>query len=206
MSILRAKALSICLLAALLPVAAGAQSNYAIRPGDTLRLEVLEDESLNRNLLVLPDGRIAVPMAGSIQAAGRSLSEVQRNIASALSGSFALQPTVYVDVMSLAERTPAAPKEPEPPVLVYVLGEAANPGRVEIEPGTTVLQLFAQVGGFTSFAAEKRIQLRRTEPKTGQETIYQLNYKAIQSGRSPNGLVQLQSGDVIMIPQRRLFE
>lgn len=173
--------------------------NYVIRPGDTLRIEVLEDETLNRSLLVLPDGRISMPMAGNIMAAGRSVGQVQRNITSALVSSFALQPTVFVSVSALSEQGIE-------PLTVYVLGEAANPGRVEIEPGTTVLQLFAQVGGFSSFAALKRIQLRRTDPATGTETIYGLNYKDIQNGRSSNGLVRLQEGDVIMVPQRRLFE
>ena len=43
-----------------------AQDGYRIRPGDTLRIEVLEDESLNRAALVAPDGRITLPLAGSV--------------------------------------------------------------------------------------------------------------------------------------------
>ncbi|EIE49055.1 sugar transporter [Salipiger aestuarii] len=202
MPIVRALIVSSLLAALAVAPAAAQQGNYAIRPGDTLRLEVLEDESLNRNLLVLPDGRVSVPMAGSIPAAGRTVSQVQRNIAAALADSFALAPTVYVGINALAE----IPEQVVEPMMVYVLGEAANPGLVEIRPETTVLQLFAQVGGFTNFAALKRIQLRRTDPRTGTETIYRLNYKDIQAGRSPNGLVRLVDGDVIMVPQRRLFE
>ncbi len=203
MSIVRALiVLSLAALALIAPAQAEAQGNYAIRPGDTLRLEVLEDDTLNRNLLVLPDGRVSVPLAGSIPAAGRTLSQVQRNIASALADSFALQPTVYVGISALAD----IPEREIEPMTVYVLGEAANPGRVEVDPGTTVLQLFAQVGGFSSFAALKRIQLRRVDPRTGTETIYKLNYEDIQAGRSPNGLVRLAPGDVVMVPQRRLFE
>ncbi|MBU2960051.1 polysaccharide export protein [Citreicella sp. C3M06] len=178
------------------------QGNYAIRPGDTLRVEVLEDESLNRNLLVLPDGRVSVPMAGPIPAAGRTVTEVQRSIATALAGSFALAPTVYVGINALAE----TPEQGFEPLTVYVLGEANAPGMIAVRPDTTVLQLFAQAGGFTNFAALKRIQLRRTDPATGTETIYKLNYKDIQAGRSPNGLVRLVDGDVIVVPQRRLFE
>lgn len=202
MPIFRALIVAIALsLAAFVPgtSAEAQQGNYAIRPGDTLRLEVLEDETLNRSLLVLPDGRISVPMAGNLMVAGRTLGQVERSIASALASSFALRPTVYVGISSLAEIL-------DEPAAVFVLGEANNPGRVTVEPETTVLQLFAQVGGFTSFAALKRIQLRRTDPQTGTETIYTLNFKEIQAGRSPNGLVQLQDGDVIMVPQRRLFE
>jgi len=52
-------------LAALMSVVLSAQialaQTYQIRPGDTLRIEVLEDASLNRTVLVAPDGRITIP-------------------------------------------------------------------------------------------------------------------------------------------------
>ena len=56
--------------------AAAAQSGYQIQPGDTLSVEVLEDPSLNRSVLVLPDGTISFPFAGSVRASGRSSSQV----------------------------------------------------------------------------------------------------------------------------------
>ena len=46
---------------------------YSIRPGDRLRIEVLEDDSLNRSVLVAPDGRISVPLVGTVVAGGRTL-------------------------------------------------------------------------------------------------------------------------------------
>jgi polysaccharide export outer membrane protein len=199
--------LALCLTLLALPAAAQ-DGAYRIQPGDVLRLEVLEDESLNRELLVLPDGRVSVPLAGAVQASGRSVSQVQRAITSALAGSFALEPTVYVGVSRLAVREPALPPEKEEPLrfTVYVLGEVKSPGRVEIEPGTTVLQFFAQMGGFSNFAATRRIQLRRTDPLTHVERIYPLNWRAIEAGQSRNGLTLLADGDVIVVPQRRLFE
>ena len=50
---------------------ANAQSVYKIRPGDTLNIEVLEDEGLNRNVLVLPDGTISFPLVGTVKARSR---------------------------------------------------------------------------------------------------------------------------------------
>ena len=46
------------IVALLFATAAFAQSGYQIRPGDTLQVEVLEDPSLNRSVLVLPDARL----------------------------------------------------------------------------------------------------------------------------------------------------
>jgi polysaccharide export outer membrane protein len=86
------------------------------------------------------------------------------------------------------------------------LGEASSPGKLTVDPGTTLLQAFAQMGGFTPFAATSRLQLRRTDPVTGRETVYSINYEAIESGTSRNGVATLLDGDVIIVPQRRLFE
>ena len=46
---------------------------------------------------------------------------------------------------------------------IYVMGQVATPGMVEVEPGTTLLQAIALAGGLDRFAATKRIQLRRTD-------------------------------------------
>ena len=76
---------------------------------------------------------------------------------------------------------------------------------IQVAPGTTVLQLFAQMGGFGRFAATARIQLRRVD-NAGVEQIYALDYEAIEAGRSPSGQTELEEGDVIVVPQRHLFE
>lgn len=180
---------------------------YQIRPGDTLRVEVLEDSSLNRTVLVAPDGRITIPTAGTIRAAGRSVEAVQETLTSRLAGNFASTPNVFVSLEALFEPRIVPPRQPAPPEMmtIYVLGEAASPGLLEVAPKTNVLQAFAVMGGFTNFAAVKRIQLRRIDAATGTQQIIPLNYKNIEAG-DRSGLTTLQEGDTIVIPQRRLFE
>ncbi len=182
--------------------AATAQDTYKVRPGDTLRIEVLEDGNLNRDTLVRPDGQISVPLAGSVAAGGRTIAQIQADLAAKLSGSFATPPNVFVTIGSLAERVVGTGVART--MSVYVIGESGTQGKVDIKPRTTLLQLFAQMGGFGPFAATKRIQLRRTA-KDGSETVYNYNYDAILAGGS-GGTTRLQDGDVIIIPQRRLFE
>ena len=184
-----------------------AQQAYSIRPGDVLRIEVLEDATLNRSVLVSPDGRINLPLAGSVQAAGNSIEAVQNALTAQLAPNFASAPSVFVSIEQLAERVLAGPSvaAAAPVINIYVLGEVGNPGKLEVSPGTTVLQLFAQVGGFAPFAATARIQLRRVDA-SGTEQIYALDYDAIEAGTNPNGRTTLLEGDVIVVPQRRLFE
>lgn len=179
---------------------AAAQDGYRLRPGDVLRIEVLEDAGLNRSVLIAPDGRITIPLAGAIPAGGRTVEQVQADLVARLAPNFAAPPTVFVSLERLVE--PREPREPTPPptIEVYVMGESANPGRIEVEENTTLLQAFAQMGGFTEFAATKRIQLRR-----GAQTFV-IDYTAIERGTSTAGDTVLQKGDVILVPQRRLFE
>ncbi|TNC74800.1 polysaccharide biosynthesis/export family protein [Rubellimicrobium roseum] len=187
---------------------AAAQEAYRIQPGDVLQIEVIEDPSLNRSTLVSPDGRITIPLAGGIQAGGRTVEQVQSDLTARLAPNFTAPPNVFVGIAQLAPdeiEPPAVPAE-EPTIDVYVVGEAAQSGKLTVEPGTTLLQFLAEMGGFSEFAATKRIQLRRTDPATGQETIYAIDYGAIEQGRSNAGSVTLAEGDVLVIPQRRLFE
>lgn len=192
-------------IAALIFAAPAAAQGYKIRAGDTLRIEVLEDSSLNRTVLVAPDGRISVPSAGSLRAAGQTVESVQNSLVQSLSGSFAAAPNVYVSIERLADRIPSSTSAAAATISVYVMGEANTPGKIEVAPGTNVLQMFAVMGGFTKFAATKRIQLRRTDPKTLTESVYNLNYPQIEAG-AQSSRATLMDGDVIVVPQRRLFE
>lgn len=181
---------------------------YALRPGDVISIEVLEDPGLNRTALVPPGGLINLPLAGSVQAQGRTVEQVQAEIAERLAPNFASAPNVFVGIQSIFEEEPIPPALPveEPTIDVFVIGEAGSAGRIELEPGATLLQAIAEMGGFTPFAATGRMQLRRTDPSTGRETVYAIDYAAIENGTSPNGTATLQDGDVIVVPQRRLFE
>ncbi len=185
---------------------ASAQGLYKIQPGDVLRIEVLEDQSLNRNALVLPDGTVSMPLAGSVSAGGKTLGNVQESIVSGLSSNFASPPSVFVTIQSLSGAPKASSGGRSSSFDVYIMGAVNKPGQSKIKSGTTMLQFLASSGGFTKFAAKKRVQLRRTDRKTGKTTVYGFNYKAIENGSSSAGPIVLQKGDVIVVPERRLFE
>jgi len=182
-----------------------AQSQYQIQPGDTLQIEVLEDPTLNRTVLVLPNGSVTFPFVGSVQAGGRTPGQVQGAISSGIASNFASQPTVFVGVQSLRARRPSTGGS-RSTIGIFILGEISSPGEKNVRRGTTVLQALASTGGFTKFAATKRILLRRTNSRTGEQSVSRINYKAIASGASGGKDVVLADGDVIIVPERRLFE
>lgn len=187
--------------------AAWAQTSYQIKPGDVLQIEVLEDPTLNRSALVLPDGSISFPLVGTVGAGGRTVEDVRGALVQGLGPNFAAPPTVFVSVGSLAvPRETAITPLIEETIAIYAIGEIATPGKREVEPGTTLLQFLAESGGFSRFAATKRIQLRRRDPVSGRENVYGFNYDAVERGSRIVGEMVLAEGDVVVVPERRLFE
>jgi polysaccharide biosynthesis/export protein len=200
------KQVFLTLLGIWIAAAAWAQDGYRIAPGDVLRIEVLEDSSLNREVLVLPDGSFNFPFAGTVRASGQTVGQVQSAVTQGIASNFAAPPNVFVNVRQVQPRAaatgPAAPRTIE----IYFLGEVNNSGPVAIPPGTTLLQALSRSGGFTNFAALRRIQLRRTDPVTGHQSVSEIDYRAISRGARLSQDIVLGHGDVILVPERRLFE
>lgn len=194
---------------AMAPVAF-AQGSYRIQPGDTLAISVIEDPNLNRSVLVRPDGGISLPIAGNIQAGGNSIGAVERLVTERLASGFSVRPTVSVALASVGPVANAvaqaqAQAAANTKVDVFFIGEVNGAGAQQVERNTTLLQAIAAAGGLTQFAADKRIQLRRTD-RTGHETIFLFNYDAVQNGAQITNNLVVQAGDVIVVPERRLFE
>ena len=195
--------LIVAIISLFVATAATAQGNYAIQPGDSLRVEVIEDSSLDRDVLVTPDGRFSFPFAGSVAAAGRTTEQVARAIASRLEPNFANTPNVYVAVRGIAPEDPE--EEASDTIDVFLLGEVNSPGEKPVDRGTSILQFLSTSGGFTNFAATKRIQIRR-RGSDGREQLITLNYHALSRGARLDSNIVLHDGDVVLVPERRLFE
>jgi polysaccharide export outer membrane protein len=191
-----------------LGAAAWAQNGYRISPGDVLAIEVLEDPSLNREVLVLPDGSISFPFAGTLRASGLTIDQVEAAVAQGIAPNFAVEPNVFVTVRQVRPSAPAGAGRTAAArtIEIYFLGEVNNAGPVEIPPGTTFLQALSWSGGFTPFAAQRRVQLRRTDPETGHQYVSEIDYRAIANGARLSQDVTLIEGDIILVPERRLFE
>lgn len=176
-------------------------AGYRIQRGDTLKVEVLEDPTLNRSVLVLPDGSVNFPSAGVVRASGRTAIQVQQAITKQLGAVFAATPTVYVSVVHVREVSEIEAR-PDPDK-IYVMGEVKKPGVIKTEDKITVLQALAEAGGFTRFAATKRVELHRIDVDTQSEQVYYFDYK---NKLGISGGFLLRAGDVITVPERKIFE
>ncbi len=201
-----------CLLLIVCAGSAWAQE-YLVQPGDTLVLDVMEDPDMRRTVLVLPDGTVSVPLAGTMKAAGLTVPQIEAMILEGIGQNYVNAPTVMVSVSRLAKpqtprsrsgsRARASSRAPAG-IDIYAMGEVGKPGKMRVARGTTVMQLLAEAGGFTRFAAPKRVILQRADMKTKTIKSYRINTKAMMEGGSQ--MIVLQPGDVIVVPERKLFE
>ena len=174
-------------------------SPYRFRAGDVLDISVWQDPKLNRQVVVAPDGYISFPLAGRIRAGGTSMETVEGSLKNALQDRYTTELEVTV---ALAGKSRS--DEPRAERLIYVTGEVARPGAFDIRTRTTVLQAIALSGGLSPFAAKKRIQVRRVVD--GHEIVESFNYADAERGKDLANNVFLRPGDVIVVPERGIFE
>ena len=178
---------------------AGAQT---LKGGDTLSISVLQDPKLDRTVVVDPLGEIAFPLAGHIRARGLTPVALENILKSKLKANYkddALDVTVAV-----ANAPKDIPEEDLKPK-IFITGEVIRPGSYVVRQPTTLMQAISLAGGVGPFAAKQRIQVRR-RAAGGGETIFMFNYKAYEAGLDLEGNVTLRAGDVIMVPERGLFD
>lgn len=186
-------------LLALLPNGAMAQ---ALKSGDSLSITVLQDPKLDRTVVIDPRGEIAFPLAGHIRARGLTPIALEGILKNKLKNNYRDENLdVTVAVVNAPKDIPEEDLKPK----IFVTGEVLRPGPYVVRQPTTLMQAIALAGGVGPYAAKNRIQVRRRAP-TGDETIYMFNYRAYEAGQDLEGNITLRAGDVIMVPERRLFE
>lgn len=174
----------------------------ALKSGDSLSISVLQDPKLDRTVTVDPSGEIAFPLAGHIRARGLTPLALENILKAKLKNSYKDDNLdITVAVVNAPKDIPEEDLKPK----IFITGEVIRPGSYVIRQPMTLMQAIALAGGIGPFAAKSKIQVRRRSPG-GDETIYMFNYRAYEAGADLEGNVRLHAGDVIMIPERGLFD
>ena len=182
------KTLMACLFFMVIVVpAVVAQPSYKINPGDTLVVDVWNEETLTRQLIVQPDGYINFPLVGAIKVGGGTTEAAQIAIAEGLGKFLKDEPTVTVAPAQLAGNK------------IYVIGKVARPSEFPINRPTDVMQALALAGGITTFASGNNIKILR-RLKTGEQVSIKFKYGQVKDGNNLESNIVLQSGDVIVVP------
>ncbi|MGH8659732.1 MAG: polysaccharide biosynthesis/export family protein [Gammaproteobacteria bacterium] len=159
-------------------------SDYRIGPEDMLEISVWREEDLQRQVLVRPDGKISFPLAGDIQAAGRTTEQVQQDISQKLQ-RYIPDPVVTVTLATIGGK-------------IYVIGQVNNPGAYIVGRYVDVLQALTVAGGLTPFASENKIKVLRREG--GREIVFPFEYADVKKGKNLEQNVILRGGDTVVVP------
>jgi polysaccharide biosynthesis/export protein len=170
-----------------------------LHAGDSINITVWQDPKLNQTAVIAPDGTFGFPLAGHIRAAGLTPQAVERELRARLQKNY----TGRLDItVSLAAANKELLEESIP--RVYISGEVLRPGYYPLRPEINIMQALSLAGGMSPFAARQRIQLHRR--LRGQDSIFLFNYNAYVAGTDTADNINLRSGDIIIVPERGLFE
>jgi polysaccharide export outer membrane protein len=163
----------------------GVVDSYQIQPGDVLEVSVWKEESMLRQVLVRPDGGLSYPLVGEVQAAGKSVGELQELITERLT-RYIPDPVVTVSIQQLSGNK------------VFVVGRVQRPGEFVANRYMDVVQALSVAGGMTPYAASNKIKVLRRED--GKLTAIPFKYGEIEKGVNLEQNIILQSGDVVLVP------
>src|SRR3989449_3885009 len=167
------------------PGAGEAGWEYRIGPEDVLDISVWNNTALSRAVPVRPDGWISVPLLNDVQAAGLTPMQL-RDVLTKRLAEYVPTPEVSVIVREVRS------------FKVSVIGEIKTPGRYELKSRTTVLDVLAQAGSFSDFAARGRIVVLRLNGQGMKRIPFNYNKVVAADGEHENFF--LQPGDIIVVP------
>lgn len=182
----------------LISLVLGSAVAQTLQAGDTIAISVYQDPKLDRQVIIGPSGTFSFPLAGRIQASGLTPENVEKALKTKLRDKYTMPPDVTVALI-----TPAKPNEEDRPKF-FVTGQVGRPGPYPLSEGINVVQAIAISGGLGPFAARKRIQVRRKV--AGVDSTITFNYSAFESGDDASGNIDLQPGDIVIVPEKGLFE
>jgi len=165
--------------------AQAAAGDYKLHAGDKIQVSVWKEVDLQRPVTIRPDGKFSFPLAGEVQAVGRTADQVRIDIEGRLQ-KYIPEPVVTVTVDDVGGNR------------VYVIGQVKKPGMFVMNPQLNVLQALSLAEGATPFAKLDDIIVIRGGGAS--QTTLPFRYSQVIEGKSLGQNVFLESGDVVVVP------
>lgn len=158
-----------------------AEEAYVIGPEDVLEIQVWDNKDLNHAGFVRPDGKISLPLLGEIQAAGKTVKQLEDHLTEQYSKNVK-QPVVTVIVREIRSRP------------VYFIGGFGKTGPLQLTRDLSLLQAVSLAGGVLPGAdGEKGFVLR------GDKRI-PVDFEKLMKKGDLNQNVKLEPGDSVVAP------
>jgi polysaccharide export outer membrane protein len=168
--------------------------DYVLQPQDRIRIDIFQEPELSKEVRVLQEGTVTLPLVGTIELTGKSVRQAEEFIRELYEKDFLVDPQVAVTVVEYTAR------------FVKVFGSVGRPGVVEFPPekGLTLLEAIARAGAFNRLADKKRVTLTRTGPDGKTETSSHDADELTNPKRGAGQDVPLMPDDVIFVGERIL--
>ncbi|MEA3180291.1 MAG: polysaccharide biosynthesis/export protein [Gammaproteobacteria bacterium] len=173
-------------LAADPPAMMATQTDYKIHAGDLLLVGVYDDPKMPPiNVTVTPDGKFSFPLIGILVAGGKTPEQLRVEMETKLR-KFVSEPVVTCSIVEVKGN------------VAYVIGQVAKPGAIVMNPAVNVLQALSIAGGGNAYAKLDSVIVIRNAVG-GQRTL-NFHYSQVSNGKNLEQNVQLESGDVVVVP------
>jgi polysaccharide biosynthesis/export protein len=176
---------------------------YKLGADDEITVRVSEEDGFSeRPIRINSDGHIKLPLIGRIEAAGRSVSELEEDISAKLD-PYIKNPIVSVNITEYRSQP------------VSVLGSVNRPGVLNLSGSKTLAEVIAMAGGLKEDAGYSVILTR--ESKWGTIPIdnavtdpgHRLNraripLEGVTDGTHPEDNITIRPHDVISVPRGQM--
>jgi len=170
----------------------GKNAEYALGPGDILRITVFQNPDLTTEARVSEVGTLSFPLIGSVPVGGLSLSQGERKIADMLrEGGFVQKPQVNILPVQIRSSQ------------VAVLGHVNRPGRYPLETVNMRLSdMLATAGGIATTGSDTVVLMGARE---GRAIRREIDIPALFLKGDGAGDVPLTGGDVLYVNRAPMF-
>ena len=166
---------------------AGRSSDYLVGPRDVLDIRVFQDPSLNSQPRVSDDGKITLPLVGSINVSGITTQQIETKLKAVLEERYYSKADVTVSVLEF-ENAP-----------ILVLGSVNKPGKITVGGTMKLLQAISAAGGLAAGHGGSLFILRTASNGLSDQLEVDINSLIVQGDAEVN--VPVEPNDLINVPQ-----
>ncbi len=165
-------------------------SDYKVAAEDVITIAVVNEKDLTQDCKVTSSGTITFAWLNNFEVVGKTPSQIEQSIRTALDKDYLVNPTVIVALKEYHVRE------------VNVFGEVNKPGAVAIpsERPMTIVDAISKAQGFTARGNPNKIEF--TPKRTGKKITLRLDDLKAITDPSKNYFVE--PGDLIEIGQKVL--
>ncbi len=174
-------------VSAVTAVSTPGSDGYRVGPLDVLNVTVFKVEDLTKTVQVSESGTFAFPLVGDVQASGRTVSEIEKDLAAKLGSNYLRNPQVTVLVKEYNSHR------------ITVDGAVNKPGVFPMQGPMSLLQSIAMAGGMQEVAEGTILVFRRIDGKTAVAKFSVADLRS-QKASDPD----LLAGDIVTVPSSDL--